>query len=642
MMFISTKIPGTILFSLVFLAGGMITASASPAGQVQPAQDVTYTETVIVPSIKVGAQGVGGVTFFNGTIVNATTGDDDANNPVTFGDDVRIDGRVYRGATAGPETDSSTPFIINDNLQVLGTIQGSSLIGAGQLTTSNSGSTGQVLSLNSSGVLEWTDDAAGSSTTGDITGVTAGNGLTGGGTSGGVTLNVSGVTSAMITDGTIVAGDLASNAVTSAEILDGTVASGDIANDTIDFSKIVDSPDLDADLSIENKALFIGNTGGSYAGRIGIGTATPNSTIQVANYINFDNTGDLRLTALGYQAGNSLANDGYRNTLVGYQAGDGITSGTDNTAVGDTTLGAAATSSYSTAIGGGALEANTDSNNTAVGYNALTVNTSGTEVTAIGSTALDANTDGERNLAVGYNALGANTSADDNVAVGHSALAVSNATSNRNTAVGNYSLDAATTGVWNTAVGYGTLGNGSGVDSSVAVGYLALQLATGDNNIAIGYQAGNNITSGNNNIVIGHDIDAPMAGGSDLLNIGGVLYGDLTGSDQNIGINTVGFDGTAAGVLAIANGVAPAAGTADQSYIYAKDVTASSEMHVMDEAGNETQISPHDPETGNWIYYSKNVETGRVLRIEMEDLIFDIAAEMSQKTGKEYVHEYFE
>lgn len=47
-------------------------------------------------SIHIGKQDVGGVTFFNGTIVNSTTafGED---LPVTFGDDVRIDGAIYRG-----------------------------------------------------------------------------------------------------------------------------------------------------------------------------------------------------------------------------------------------------------------------------------------------------------------------------------------------------------------------------------------------------------------------------------------------------------------------------------------------------------------------------------------------------------------
>jgi len=50
-------------------------------------------------SIKIGQQGIGGVTYFNGSIVNNTSSGG-VLNPVTFGDDIRIDGRVWRGATA--------------------------------------------------------------------------------------------------------------------------------------------------------------------------------------------------------------------------------------------------------------------------------------------------------------------------------------------------------------------------------------------------------------------------------------------------------------------------------------------------------------------------------------------------------------
>lgn len=73
--------------------------------------------TVEVDSLKVGKQGTGGVTFFNGTIINATT-NDGAEVPVTFGDDVRIDGRVWRGEVRGPG--DSKPFIVDDDFQVNG------------------------------------------------------------------------------------------------------------------------------------------------------------------------------------------------------------------------------------------------------------------------------------------------------------------------------------------------------------------------------------------------------------------------------------------------------------------------------------------------------------------------------------------
>ena len=68
--------------------------------------------------------------------------------------------------------------------------------------------------------------------------------------------------------------------------------------------------------------------------------------------------------------------------------------------------------------------------------------------------------------------------------------------------------------------------------------------------------------------------------------------------------------------------------------------SSGGELFAFDAAGNSTQISPHDSETGEWIFYSKNVNTGRVLKINMEELIFDLAAEMSEKTGKQYIEEY--
>jgi hypothetical protein len=72
-----------------------------------------------VQSIRVGEQGTGGVTFFNGTIVNSTTDSQSNGLPVTFGDDVRIDGVIHRGATAGKG--DNLPVKINDDLIIYGT-----------------------------------------------------------------------------------------------------------------------------------------------------------------------------------------------------------------------------------------------------------------------------------------------------------------------------------------------------------------------------------------------------------------------------------------------------------------------------------------------------------------------------------------
>ncbi len=444
---------------------------------------------------------------------------------------------------------------------------------------------------------------------------------------------------------------------------------------------------LNSDLSLDSNTLFIERD----TNYIGIGTSNPNDALDINGNLNMSG-GDIKTdkwqssdtntfigvgvaglgtleaaglynTFFGYYAGrqvtsaNSCVGLGYRtlvmlqngtcNTAIGYGALDATAAEGYCTAVGHNALGAHTTGDYATAVGYGALDANTTGNNntafgyaalgtnsngdnnTAVGYNALAANTTSTQNTAMGSGTLAANTIGIGNTALGYNALGANTIGDYNVAVGRSALLVNTGEGNGNVAVGDLSLDANTSGDYNVAIGVGALGgNSEGVD-----------------NTGLGHFAGDNITTGSSNIIIGASIDAPSATGSYQLNIGNTLYGQLdedAAGDDNIGINTSTFETDASGVLAIANGTAPGAGTADQCYFYAKGTSPNSEMYVMDEAGNETLLSPHDQQTGKWIFRSKNVNTGEVLRMEMEELIFDLAQEMSQKTGKQYIEEYYE
>ncbi len=144
--------------------------------------------TMMFDSIKVGRQGEGGVTFFNGTIINNTTGTGDSDLPVTFGDNVRIDGRVYRGATAG--TGDTMPFIVNDNMEVVGSLTIGSLASADVIASAN--------------ILD------GAIATADLA-----DGI---------------VTSAKINDATIAAADLADNSVTSAKITDGTITGSDISS----------------------------------------------------------------------------------------------------------------------------------------------------------------------------------------------------------------------------------------------------------------------------------------------------------------------------------------------------------------------------------------------------------------------------
>ena len=74
--------------------------------------------------------------------------------------------------------------------------------------------------------------------------------------------------------------------------------------------------------------------------------------------------------------------------------------------------------------------------------------------------------------------------------------------------------------------------------------------------------------------------------------------------------------------------------TSNIAHIYAKDDTSVAEVFVRDEAGNVTKISPHN-EQGEWEYYSRNVNTGKIVRVNMEEMIRDI----EQLTGKTYIQD---
>ena len=119
----------------VFLATGVVLAA--DADLVQPAEELVYSESIRIestltvekagyfPTIHIGSTeaGIGGVTYFNGTIVNASVNEEGEDViPVTFGDDVRIDGAIWRGPTSGPSDDM--PVKIMDDLYVDGVLFG--------------------------------------------------------------------------------------------------------------------------------------------------------------------------------------------------------------------------------------------------------------------------------------------------------------------------------------------------------------------------------------------------------------------------------------------------------------------------------------------------------------------------------------
>jgi hypothetical protein len=97
---------------------------------------------------------------------------------------------------------------------------------------------------------------------------------------------------------------------------------------------------------------------------------------------------------------------------------------------------------------------------------------------------------------------------------------------------------------------------------------------------------------------------------------------------------TAGYVGDGAGIFAIKNGTAPTAQGADQAYLYAKDDVSESHIYTMDEGGNETKLGPHN-ENDEWEFYSRNVKTGKVIRVNMERMI----RKLEKFTGDTFIEE---
>jgi hypothetical protein len=111
----------------------------------------------------------------------------------------------------------------------------------------------------------------------------------------------------------------------------------------------------------------------------------------------------------------------------------------------------------------------------------------------------------------------------------------------------------------------------------------------------------------------------------------------LFDSANNLLLGTWSIGTNADTVIGIANGTAPTSSPTNMVQLYAKDVSASSELFVRDESGTETQLSPHDPITGEWVFFSKNKE-GKIIKIQMERLM----RLLNEKFGGGFIEEWIE
>jgi hypothetical protein len=347
---------------------------------------------------------------------------------------------------------------------------------------------------------------------GTITSVTAGTGLNGGGSSGGITLSVD--TTKVLT--AISAGSgLTGGGTGGTQTLTCKAGSASqLGCVQVDGSTITAS--AGGVLSV-NAAAFpvLSAANNVFAGNASFGgTVNAGSGFNIGGSAFAFGSSGMGNAFLGF-AGNTTTTGGL-NTAIGRYALNSNSSGTDNVATGYNALYNNTTGNYNTATGGTTLSSNTSGNfNTADGFEALLANTEGQLNSAVGAYALYSNLDGSRNSAFGFNSLYSNTTGAYNTAVGSLALH-SNTGGTDDTGIGYQALSSNTTGQNNTADGYDALYNNTIGHFNTASGAFALNNnSSGQFNTAVGYQSLTTNTIGSYNTALGNQADVSS---SDLSN----------------------------------------------------------------------------------------------------------------------------
>ena len=444
-----------------------------------------------------------------GLALNSSTGNSDtamgyqalmSNTSGSYNTALGYDADVASGTFTNATAIGANAQVGESNALVLGSING--VNGATASTNVGIGTTAPQYALDVHGTANFTGPvnfASGQTFpgtgSGTITGVSAGTDLTGGGTSGIVTLNVD--TTKVITG------------VTPGTALTGGGTSGNVT------------------LNLDTTQVPLLNAANTFTGN-----QTVNGNLSATGLV----------TGTGFQIGSNLFAFGSianYSAFLGF-AGNTTTTGTGDTGIGYDALANNTTGRLNTASGGWALVSNTTGNwNTATGANTLIYNTTGGYNTANGALALYANTTGGSNTANGTTALYANTTGSSNTANGNNAL-FSNTTGSNNTADGDSALVFNTTGQWNTAIGYEALNSNATGNNNTAAGVNAGMILdssaiTGSNNTFLGYDAAASTGTLTNATAVGANAEVGASNALVLGSIGGVNYASAS---TNVGIGT--------------------------------------------------------------------------------------------------------
>ena len=187
--------------------------------------------------------------------------------------------------------------------------------------------------------------------------------------------------------------------------------------------------------------------------------------------------------------------------------------------------------------------------NTGFGKNSQLVNISGGANTSMGAGSLGALVTGNENTAIGINSMLLLNGGNRNVAVGADSLSAAT-TGNGNTAIGHNSLGSTTTTFFNTAVGEESLGNITTGTTNTGIGNKAGKFtsdgttanATGNYSVFIGDSAKAQANAQNNQIVIGYNT---IGNGTHTATIGNSTTTALHVGGNNAGIVLKSPDGTA-------------------------------------------------------------------------------------------------